>query len=120
MKREKEKRRTPRAPVSIRIDYSTVEQFLWNFAGNINEGGLFLESSNPLDIGTVVQLKFHLPNLDLPIETTGEVVWVGKNREQAFGEEAGTEKEGMGIQFKDLDESSKAAINLLVKELRKK
>ena len=120
MNQGKEKRQNPRAPVSIRIDYSTVDQFLWNFASNINEGGLFLESSNPLDIGTVVQLKFYLPNLDSPIKATGEVVWLGKNESDSFGEESAPEKQGMGIQFKGLDDESKSAINRLVKELRKK
>lgn len=120
MGQQKEKRKAHRSPVSIRIDYSTVDQFLWNFASNINEGGLFVESNNPLDVGTVVQLKFYLPNIDSPIKATGEVVWTGNNEPDNFGEESGPEKQGMGIRFKNLDEQSKAAINHLVQELRNK
>ncbi|NOY54313.1 MAG: TIGR02266 family protein, partial [Deltaproteobacteria bacterium] len=75
-KNGKDQRKSNRVPVSIRIDYSTVDQFFWDFARNINEGGLFVESNHPLPVGTTVQLKFYLPNRDAPLNSTGEVVWV--------------------------------------------
>lgn len=118
MTEKHDKRQSPRAPVSIRIDYSTVDQFFWDFAGNINEGGVFVESSRPLDVGSTVQLKFFLPNLEAPVETTGEVIWTDQT---GSGQDpTSTGKPGMGIQFKELDEKSKAAINHLIKELKKK
>jgi type IV pilus assembly protein PilZ len=120
MAHDSEKRRTPRAPVSIRIDYSTVDQVLWDFASNINTGGVFVESNNPLEVGTLVHVKFYLPDLDSPIETTGEVVWVGIREAEDEDMEGSPGKPGMGIVFKELDSQSKTAINRLVKELRKK
>jgi len=122
-----EKRKTARAPVSVRIDYSTVDQIFWDFARNINEGGLFVESNRPLDVGTRVHLKFYLPGLKEPIETSGEVVWVNVSQPSSetseekpiHGKMDSTQKPGMGIQFIDLKESDKAAINQLVRELRK-
>ncbi|MDX1764054.1 MAG: TIGR02266 family protein [bacterium] len=126
MSSQGDQRRTPRAPVSIRIDYGTVDDFFWDFARNINEEGVFVESNNPLAVGTTVNVKFYLPNLTEPIETTGEVLWVKTDADQRSGSDADMEedgtagKPGMGIQFKGLDEESKAAINGLVQELRKK
>jgi uncharacterized protein (TIGR02266 family) len=114
-----DKRRYHRAPVSIRIDYSSVDQFFWDFASNINEGGIFVETNKPLEVGAAVQLKFFLPNLESPIETSGEVVWVGNKDfdDDAVGRPSQTT--GMGIQFKELGEESKTAINQLIHELRK-
>lgn len=118
--KKEDKRHSPRAPVSIRIDYSTVDQILWDFARNINEGGLFVESNNPLEVGTQVQLKFYLPDLESPIETIGEVLWVGDSSSNKNGNTPSPGKKGMGIVFKELNKENKAAINLLVKELKKK
>lgn len=112
--------------MSIRIDYGTVDDFFWDFARNINEEGVFVESNKPLAVGTTVNVKFYLPNLTEPIETTGEVLWVNTASSQQTGsdpdmdEDETAGKRGMGIQFKSLDEQSKAAINSLVQELRKK
>lgn len=119
-----DKRRSHRAPVSIRIDYSTVDEFFWDFARNINEGGLFVETNHLLPVGTTVQLKFYLPNQDAPLKSTGEVVWVKNSpgKDTPPGEEGngGTvEKPGMGIEFRGLNESGKEAINRLVRELKK-
>lgn len=126
MSREGDQRRTPRAPVSIRVDYGTVDDFFWDFARNINEEGVFVESNKPLAVGTAVKVKFYLPNLTEPIETMGEVLWVNTGSGQPkgsapdMGEDETADKPGMGIQFKSLDAKGKAAINGLVQELRKK
>ena len=120
MKKKKEKRRSHRTPVSIRIDYSTTDKFLWDFASNINEGGVFVETNKPLGIGTTVHLKFFLPNLENPIETSGEVVWVGSSEISEDDADSAEPKMGMGIQFNELEGESKDAINQLIHELRKK
>ena len=102
----------------MRIDYSTVDSFFWDFARNINEGGLFVETDSPLPVGTLVQLKFYLPGLDAPVETQGEVVWVGRGGETGSHSEDTPARPGMGIQFKELSAESKEAINRLVQTLR--
>lgn len=121
-KGNEDQRKSHRAPVSIRIDYSTIDEFFWDFARNINEGGLFVESNHPLPVGTTVQLKFYLPSQDAPLNSTGEVVWVketaGKVSPPA-GEGEAVEKPGMGIEFRGLNEAGKEAINQLVRELKK-
>ncbi len=96
-----------------------MDQFFWDFAANINEGGVFVESNNPLNVGETVQIKFFLPNLDSPIETRGEVVWVGIGESSEDGDEPSFGKPGMGIHFKDLDKKNKEAINQLVNKLKK-
>ena len=99
-----EKRRSPRTPFNIRVRYATVDDLFSDFARNINEGGMFIETSEPCPVDTVVSLDFELPGDTAPVRTKGRVVWV--------------DDEGMGIEFEDLDAAARARINHLVRELR--
>lgn len=60
------------------------------YSENISMGGLFLASSVPLRIGTMLFLSFHLPGYKRPIRVTGEVVRVQR---------PGGAGEGIGIRF---------------------
>jgi uncharacterized protein (TIGR02266 family) len=99
-----EKRRSPRTPFNIRVHYSTVDALFADFSRNINEGGMFIETTEPCEIDTVVNLDFELPGDTAPIRTRGRVVWVSED--------------GMGIEFEDLDAAARARINHLIRELR--
>jgi len=46
------------------------------YSENISLGGLFLASSVPLKLGTMLFLSFHLPGYKRPMRLTGEVVRV--------------------------------------------
>ncbi len=106
-----EKRKSPRIPANIRVNYSTVDEFLSDFTTNINEGGLFIQTKTVLEIGTSVQLKFSLPQAKRLIEVEGEVMWTTS----ADGPEKNA---GIGIKFQDLSEEDKEMINELVRQLR--
>jgi uncharacterized protein (TIGR02266 family) len=102
-----DQRRSTRAPLEIRVDYSTVDALFSDFTSNINEGGLFIETPDPCPVDTMVQRKFRLPGVEEPIRTSGRVVWIGQ------GEPA-----GMGIEFEDLDAAARARINHAVRGMR--
>jgi type IV pilus assembly protein PilZ len=102
-----DQRRSARAPLEIRVDYSTVDALFCDFTSNINEGGLFIETSDPCPVDTVVKLQFRLPGIENPVRTRGRVVWVGQD-----------EPSGMGIEFEDLDAAARARINHAVRCLR--
>jgi type IV pilus assembly protein PilZ len=106
-----ERRREPRAPVNIRIDYQTVDAFFSEFASNINQGGLYIKTAKPLPPGTPLKIQFLLPNKGRPVQVTGEVVWVNEKTTKGINP-------GMGIRFEDLDAEAKAEINDLVRALR--
>jgi type IV pilus assembly protein PilZ len=106
-----ERRREPRAPVNIRIDYQTVDAFFSEFASNINQGGLYIKTAKPLPPGTPLKIQFLLPNKGRPIQVRGEVVWVNEKTTKGINP-------GMGIRFEDLDAEAKAEINDLVRALR--
>ena len=104
-----ERRRSPRAPVVVRVSYSTVDSLFSDFTRNINEGGMFIETDNPVPLDTVVNVQFQLPGRHDPIRASGRVVRVGGD----LGE-----PNGMAIEFEELDPEACQRINELVRKLR--
>ena len=107
---EVERRRSPRAPLVVRIAYSTVDALFSEFTRNINEGGLFIETDNPPPTDTRVALQFKLPGSDVPIQARGRVAWV-----QSPGEDGPA---GMGVEFEHLGHDAHARIDELVRGLK--
>lgn len=105
-----ERRRTTRTPLLVRVEYATVDALFSEFTRNINEGGLFIETDNPPELDSRVQLQFCLPGGSDPIKVTGRVAW----------HSSGTREEppGVGVEFGDLDAEARDQINLLVQQLR--
>jgi len=107
-----ERRRAERADLVVRVDYQTVDELFSEFARNINEGGVFVESESPHPLGTRVDLQFKLPGSDEPVQVTGSVVRTSPG--------SADEPSGMGIVFDDLDKETRQRINELVRRLRAK
>src|SRR5262245_20653050 len=105
-----ERRRAERADLVVRVDYQTVDEFFSEFARNINEGGLFIESETPHPLGTRVDLQFQLPGSDEPAHVVGTVV--------RSSDGSASEPPGMGIEFDQLDSQTRQRVNELVRRLR--
>ncbi len=105
-----ERRKTERTDLVVRIDYRTVDELFSEFARNINEGGLFVESEAPHPTGTAVDLQFTLPGSEDPLQSRARVV-----RASAGGD---GEPRGMGLEFEHLDGAARQRINELVRGLR--
>ena len=105
-----ERRKTERTPLVVRVDYETVDQLFSEFARNINEGGIFIETEKPHPVGTGVRLQFRVPGSDDPVLTRGTVVHIAQG--------GGKETPGMGIEFDELDADARDHINELVRRLR--
>lgn len=105
-----ERRDKARTALKIPVDYSAVDVFFTEFSANINEGGMFIDTDAPAEIGTLVQLHFRLPGLDEPIQVLGRVAWVSEEKEDC--------STGMGIEFQDLTTEAREQINRIVRKLR--
>jgi len=105
-----ERRRSERANYVIRVDYKTVDELFSEFARNINEGGLFVETDTPPGVGCLVALEFRIPGSAEPIQVMGRVVRTSRGDRD--------ESPGMGIEFENLDAQSRELINGLVRNLR--
>ena len=105
-----ERRRSNRAPVVVRIEYSTVDALFSDFTRNINEGGIFVETEEPVPLDQKVDLKLRLPGSSELVRVQGRVVRV----EQATATEAG----GIAVEFGELDSRARELINAAVRKLR--
>ncbi|MEZ4333881.1 MAG: TIGR02266 family protein [Myxococcota bacterium] len=105
-----ERRRATRSPLTVRIDYATVDEIFSEFTRDINEGGLFIETEKPHAPGTEVSMQFHLPGSDEIVETVGRVVRVSRGG-------AGMPP-GMGIEFDELKPVDRRKIDRIVRALR--
>ncbi len=111
-KRIRERRRFDRTPFVIRVDYRTVDEFFSNFSSDINEGGMFIETTKTHTPDTPVRLEFNLPGSADTVTVNGKVVWVRKHDEALQG------PPGVGIQFESLSVEAKEAINRIVRNLK--
>jgi type IV pilus assembly protein PilZ len=105
-----DRRKSRRADLVVRVDYQTVDELFSDFARNINEGGIFVETATPHPLGTVVDLQFRLPGSDEPVQAKGSVVHVSDGE--------GGESPGLGIEFESFDGPTRQRINKLVRKLR--
>lgn len=107
---EDDRRRASRSPVTVRIDYATVDEMFSEFTRDINEGGVFIETEKPHLTGTEVSMQFHLPGSAEVLHTIGRVVRVSSGSEN--------EPPGMGIEFDELTSDDRVKIDRIVRALR--
>lgn len=70
-----EKRRAPREPVTLFVEYEGAEDLIGDFTENLSSGGTFVTTNRSLPVGTEVQLVLSFPGLIEPIAIEGTVRW---------------------------------------------
>jgi len=106
-----DKREGTRLEHPVMVAYRTVDRFLCDFGTNISETGIFVNTPDPLPVGTPVRLLVSLPETDVP-ELHGRVARV------QHGEDG--KDSGMGVEFVDLEATVRDRLGDLVHELRGK
>jgi type IV pilus assembly protein PilZ len=108
-------RAQPRAPLALKIRYTTSEGRQFDsLTGGIGGGGLFIESGAPLSPGTELTVEFALP--DRPgdkLKAKAKVAWV-RNKPERY-----LLFPGMGIQFVELDKKVQEQLVGLVEALNR-
>jgi len=64
---------------------------------DLGEGGVFIRTPNPLDLGEEFVLKLHLAEGEAPVEVSCKVIWTNK-----YGKESRQLRRGMGVKFMNL------------------
>jgi uncharacterized protein (TIGR02266 family) len=79
-------------------------------ARNVSEGGMFVETRDPLPLGSRVRIRFQMPDCADDIVATGEV----KNHyflNFATAQRAAAELTGMGIRFLSFEPEGRAILD---------
>ncbi|MDF1563466.1 MAG: TIGR02266 family protein [Deltaproteobacteria bacterium] len=106
-----EKREGARLEHPVMVAYRTVDRFLCDFGTNISQTGIFVNTPDPLPVGTPVRLLVSLPEADIP-ELRGRVTRVQPAAEGV--------DPGMGVEFIELPAPVRSRLDALVHELREK
>ncbi|MFN3197627.1 MAG: response regulator [Bradymonadia bacterium] len=98
------RREHPRAPALVRVRYGSAGVLKTDFTENISQGGLFVATHEPFEIGQDISLRLSCPGLTEEVEVQGTVKWVGR-RPGAEGHPV----KGIGVQFDHLGDPLKTA-----------
>lgn len=90
-----ENRNFERVDYKIKSEVHGESHMTYSTSGNLSEGGIFINTPEPLAKGTELDLVLHT-KLDENFTIKGIVCWT-------IEEETACTKTGMGIQFTDLD-----------------
>ena len=90
---DRERRRDGRAKLELPIEYDKLNAFLSDYTHNISQGGTFIRTERPLEVGTELSFKIRAPEL-------GELILTGVVRWTVRPDEARDDRPaGMGIAF---------------------
>ena len=91
---EDDRRRNPRAPIELRVEYKRLNTFFADYTKNISRGGTFISTEKPLPIGTEFVFALGVPGMAEPLRLRGKVIWITETHDATKGNPA-----GMGIEF---------------------
>ena len=104
---EQAKRSVARAPLEIRVEYEHLNALVSDYTKNLSKGGAFIETNEPLAIGTKCYFTLTVPNMDETLRLVAEV----KHHD------ALEDCEGMGIGFVFSSEAETAAFHTVLDKI---
>ncbi|MEY4510176.1 MAG: hypothetical protein RLZZ450_2298 [Pseudomonadota bacterium] len=104
-------RKDKRAPVSLKVRFksATVDEFIEHYSKDVSRGGIYIKSSLPMQVGTLLKFQFQLKDDTALIRGVGRVVWTRVEEDATADNPA-----GMGIKFIKMDNDSRAMVERIV------
>jgi type IV pilus assembly protein PilZ len=106
-----DRRQWERVLVDLEVDYRAEDTFLFAYITDISLMGIFVQTREPEQPGTRLNLRFVTPGTREPFELEGEVIWINPYRP---GDRENLNP-GMGIRFVDLRPADRERLTELVK-----
>jgi uncharacterized protein (TIGR02266 family) len=100
MASDRDRRTSARLPIEMWVEELTDGSQVFRRAGNLSRGGMHLDHTIPIPVGTRVRLRFTLPGDSVPIVVTSEIVSIATNNVL-----------GMGVKFIDVDPTVQTRID---------
>ena len=112
-----ERRRFPRLPVNMGVDYKALDKkesdSITMDSKNISVGGIRIILLEKTEIGSLLELKFLLPESQKLISATGRVAWV---EEFIVGDAKKARAYEAGIEFINISEEDRNKIGEYVRD----
>jgi uncharacterized protein (TIGR02266 family) len=99
-KDDHERRTSARLPIEMWVEELTDGSQVFRRAGNLSRGGMHLDHTIPIPVGTRVRLRFTLPGDNIPIVVASEIVSIATNNVL-----------GMGVKFIDVEPTTQNRID---------
>ena len=103
-----ERRRHTRVATTISVSYGVKCNFLFSYMTNISEMGIFIQTEEPHEVGSPLQVRFEAP-AEGPFDLEGIVAWINPMRDS--GDNLNP---GMGIRFTNLQPEDRERLVALV------
>jgi len=98
-----ERRRGARMPVELWVQDVTDGGVVYRRAGNLSRGGLYLDQTIPLPVGSRIKLRFNLPDDPVTGIVIGQIVSINSSA-----------KLGMGVKFLTIDQDFQIRIEAFI------
>jgi uncharacterized protein (TIGR02266 family) len=83
--RDKDRRASVRQPIEMWVEELMEGSQVFRRAGNLSRGGMYLDQTIPIPVGTRVRLRFTLPGDDVPVVVVGEIVSISASAALGMG-----------------------------------
>jgi len=97
-----------RVRLALEVSYRSMGSFLVSYSVDISQGGLFIETAMPKELGTEMELWLAIPGAEQEVRLKGTVVWIRR-------EAQGDQPPGMGVKFKQVEVDCGQLIDQLVR-----
>ena len=102
-----ERRRSVRVPLSLNVRFQTQSELASSLLRNLSQGGFFIETKEPLPIGSIFRARIVVEEWGLRVEPTVKVV------SHCVGPELAIDAQGMGVAFHQLTQNERNTIRAI-------
>src|SRR5436305_133277 len=95
------RRTSPRVTLGIPVQYRFGNTIAAALTLNVSRGGIAIRTTNPLEPGAKIRVRFRLPGSKQELDAEGRVAWVDR-------------RVGMGVQFEKIESANQAIVDHFV------